>query len=203
VGRSTVRHYAPGAVCASTAACLEQLGVALTLSRADLTLTVEGRGLRGLQAPAAFKRISADGMPRPAILASGAGMLVGVVLAFLLPKQVYVFLVSSGGFALLFSYLMILASQLRIRKREGCKPGLCQMPLFPYSTWFGIVGILAAIAAMPLVPGQGAGLMAGLGMLAVIAVSYMAVRRRAPDGPGRVREGEETAGEDEGRVPLA
>jgi AAT family amino acid transporter len=167
------------------------------LSRMLYSLAEEG------QAPAAFKRISADGMPRPAILASGAGMLVGVVLAFLLPKQVYVFLVSSGGFALLFSYLMILASQLRIRKREGCKPGLCQMPLFPYSTWFGIVGILAAIAAMPLVPGQGAGLMAGLGMLAVIAVSYMAVRRRAPNGPGRVREVEETAVEDEGRVPLA
>jgi len=52
-GRSTVRHYAPGADCASTAACLEQLGVALTLSRADLTLTVEGLGLRGLQPPSA------------------------------------------------------------------------------------------------------------------------------------------------------
>ncbi len=51
-GPSTIRHYAPGADCASTAACLQALGVPLTLSRADLTLTVEGRGVRGLAAPA-------------------------------------------------------------------------------------------------------------------------------------------------------
>jgi 3-phosphoshikimate 1-carboxyvinyltransferase len=52
-GRSTIRHYAPGADCASTAACLQGLGVTLTLSRGDLTVIVTGRGLRGLQAPAA------------------------------------------------------------------------------------------------------------------------------------------------------
>ena len=51
-GSSTIRHYAPGADCASTASCLQALGVPLTLSRADLTLQVEGRGVRGLAAPA-------------------------------------------------------------------------------------------------------------------------------------------------------
>jgi 3-phosphoshikimate 1-carboxyvinyltransferase len=50
-GPSLIRHYAPGADCASTTACLLSLGVDLTLSRHDLSLRVEGRGLRGLAAP--------------------------------------------------------------------------------------------------------------------------------------------------------
>jgi 3-phosphoshikimate 1-carboxyvinyltransferase len=51
-GPSVIRGYAPGADCASTAACLQALGVDLAISRADLTVRVQGRGLRGLAAPA-------------------------------------------------------------------------------------------------------------------------------------------------------
>jgi 3-phosphoshikimate 1-carboxyvinyltransferase len=50
-GRSVIRRYAPGADCASTAACLQALGARLSLRRADLTVEVEGLGLRGLRAP--------------------------------------------------------------------------------------------------------------------------------------------------------
>jgi 3-phosphoshikimate 1-carboxyvinyltransferase len=50
-GRSQIHHYAPGADCAATAACLRALGVSLTLTGSEVT--VDGRGLRGLSAPAA------------------------------------------------------------------------------------------------------------------------------------------------------
>lgn len=131
------------------------------------------------QAPALFRRLTPAGAPRNAVLASGAGMLTGVVLAWLLPKQVYLFLVSSGGFALLFSYLVILASQLVIRRRLGCPHGHCQIPWYPYSTWLGILLTLAAIVAMPLVPGQGAGLVAGMAILGSAAAYYWLARRAA------------------------
>jgi AAT family amino acid transporter len=135
------------------------------------------------QAPALFKQRTPAGTPRNAILASAAGMLVGTALAYLLPKQVYLFLVSSGGFVLLFSYLMILASQLVIRRREGCPRAGCQMPGYPFTTWLGIILLIASMAAMVLVPGQGAGLVTGLILLAAFAVAYWVWKRplRQPD----------------------
>jgi L-asparagine transporter-like permease len=164
-------------------------GLNLIVTSASLSTMVAamfglGRMLQSLaeegQAPAVFKRLTPAGTPRNAIVASAAGMLVGVVLAFLLPKGVYLFLASSGAFSLLFAYLMILGSQLVIRRKEGCRPGVCQMPWYPYGTWLGIALVLLAMAAMPLVPGQGAGLLAGLGLLAVIAAAYLLTRRSTP-----------------------
>lgn len=168
-----------------TASLSTMVAATYSLSRMLLSLAHEG------QAPAVLKRTSPTGAPRNATLASAGGMLVGVVLAYLLPKQVYLFLVSSSGFALLFAYLMILASQLVIRRREGCREGMCQMPAYPYGTWLGIIGIVAAIAAMPLVPGQGAGLVAGLAMLVFFCVAYLMFQRRAGT-PGPAPEPEET-----------
>jgi 3-phosphoshikimate 1-carboxyvinyltransferase len=57
-GRSTIANYAPGADCASTLSCVEALGamVSRTPSAAGdepALVTIDGRGLRGLRAPAA------------------------------------------------------------------------------------------------------------------------------------------------------
>jgi 3-phosphoshikimate 1-carboxyvinyltransferase len=56
-GRSTIANYAPGADCASTLACIAALGaiVSRTPSARDgdpPLVTIDGRGLRGLRAPA-------------------------------------------------------------------------------------------------------------------------------------------------------
>ena len=49
-GRSVLSHYAPGADCRSTLACLEALGANVAL--AGDTVTVVGHGLRGFHPPA-------------------------------------------------------------------------------------------------------------------------------------------------------
>jgi len=49
-GTSRLTGYAPGADCAATLACLEALGIRVT--REGGTITIEGRGLGGLRAPA-------------------------------------------------------------------------------------------------------------------------------------------------------
>jgi AAT family amino acid transporter len=173
-----------------TASVSTMLAAMYGLGRMLYSLAEEG------QAPALLRRLTPGGIPRNAILLSAAGMLVGVVLAYLLPRRVYLFLISSGGFSLLFSYLMIMASQLVIRRREGCKPGACQVPWYPFGTWLGIILLVAAIASMPLVPGQAAGLIAGLVLLAVFSLAYLFVRRPAPE---QIEPEPERTG---GRVPL-
>ncbi|HWI51161.1 MAG TPA: amino acid permease [Symbiobacteriaceae bacterium] len=172
-----------------TASLSTMLAAMYGLSRMLYSLAAEG------QAPAFLKRLVPPGIPRNAIFVSSGGMMVGVVLAYLLPRSVYLFLVSSAGFALLFSYLMILASQLVIRRREGCKPGTCAVPFFPFATWLGIILLVGAMIGMPFVPGQGAGLVAGLGMLAAFALAYLIIRRPEPEPVEQA--------ETDDRIPLA
>ena len=52
-GRSTIANYAPGADCASTLSCLAALGASVSRTARDgepALVTIDGRGLRGLQA---------------------------------------------------------------------------------------------------------------------------------------------------------
>src|SRR5215204_1959320 len=51
-GRSTIAHYAPGADCASTLACIAALGAIVSRTAAPddhepPIITIEGRGVRG------------------------------------------------------------------------------------------------------------------------------------------------------------
>lgn len=124
-----------------------------------------GRMLRSLSnaghAPSFL--IDKKDVPYRGILFSGAAMLISLGLGYMLPRQVYIFLVSSGGFSLLFAYLIILITHYKFRKKYGCPPyGECQLPGYPYSSWIAISGLIIVILTMPLIPGQGSGLFAGL-----------------------------------------
>lgn len=117
-------------------------------------------------------------IPYRGIIFSGVAMLGGLGLGLFLPAQVYLFLVSSGGFALLFSYMIILATHYKLRQRQGCPPrGKCQLPGFPVTSWAALISIGAIIASMPLIPGQGAGLFAGLGFVALYLLIYFVSRK--------------------------
>jgi len=117
-------------------------------------------------------------VPLRGILFSGFAMLAGVSLAYLLPKRIYIFLVSSGGFSLLFIYLIILINHYHFRSRKGCPPrGQCQLAGFPFTSWIGIASLIIIIVTMPLIPGQGSGLLAGLLLVFFYSVSYVVVFR--------------------------
>ncbi|CAM4295614.1 MAG: amino acid permease [Paenibacillus macerans] len=136
-------------------------------------------------------------VPYRGILFSGAAMLAGLGLGYLLPQQVYLFLLSLGGFSLLFSYFMILAAHYKWRRRTPCSPeAACQLPGFPYTSWLGLTALVAIIASMPFIPGQGTGLIIGLILVALLAGTYYLktwiAGRRAPgmgqysgNAPGR------------------
>ncbi len=77
-GRSTIAHYAPGADCASTLACISALGVIVSRTPASRDhepplVTIEGRGVRGLRAPSSALDCGNSG--------STMRMLAGVVAA--------------------------------------------------------------------------------------------------------------------------
>lgn len=115
-------------------------------------------------------------VPYRGILFSGFSMLLGLGFGMLLPR-VYLFLISSGGFALLFTYAAILATHIRFRKINGCPPeGKCQMPGYPYTSWVALISMIIIILSMPFIPGQGSGLIAGFILIALYSSIYMVVK---------------------------
>jgi len=135
-----------------------------------------GRMIRSLAdegyAPLVIKDTS--DIPYRGIIFSGLAMLLGLGLAFMLPKDIYIFLVSSGGFSLLFTYLIILITHNKFRHMKGCPPkGQCQLSGYPYTSWLAIGGLVVVIASMPLVKGQGTGLLAGLLLVGFYSIIYI------------------------------
>ena len=115
-------------------------------------------------------------VPYRGILASGFAMLISLGVGLLFPSA-YLFLISSGGFAILFSYVMIMATHIRFRKRNGCPPnGQCQLWGFPYTSLFVLIALIASIVSMPFVSGQSSGLIAGSTVVVIFIICYMLLR---------------------------
>jgi L-asparagine transporter-like permease len=117
-------------------------------------------------------------VPYRGILFSGLAMLLGLGFGLLFPR-VYLVLISTGGFSLIFTYAVIMASHIRHRRRHGCPPeGICQIPGFPYSSWIALISLIIVMVSMPFIPGQATGLISGIVMVIFYTLVYLAVRAR-------------------------
>lgn len=151
-----------------TAVLSTMLATMFGLGRMVRSLALEGH------APKLLK--DGEGVPMRGILFSGFGMLFALALGHLFPS-VYLFLISSGGFAALFTYAVILASHIRLRKKYGSsKEGKSKMAVSPYLSWIALISMIVIILSMPLISGQSAGLIAGLIMLIVYSFAYFAMK---------------------------
>jgi amino acid transporter len=115
-------------------------------------------------------------VPYRGIIVSGLAMLAALGIGLLFPS-VYLFLVSSGGFALLFTYVVIMATHIRFRRKNGCPPdGKCQLRGFPYTSIAVLLLLVIAILSMPFVQGQGPGLVAGVILVVLFSLMYAVTR---------------------------
>ncbi|NGP04196.1 amino acid permease [Rhodococcus sp. 14C212] len=115
-----------------------------TASRMIFSLSRRG------DAPPSLATIGRSGVPRNAVLVSTVVGFLTVGLNYLYPETVFLFLVNSSGAIALFVWLVIAASQLRMRRSlEAQGRELSpRMWLFPYLTWFTIAAIVALCAGM-------------------------------------------------------
>ncbi|WP_171891644.1 amino acid permease, partial [Pseudomonas aeruginosa] len=68
------------------------------------------------QAPAFFGKASRSGVPRRALILSILALLLGVLLNYLVPEKVFVWVTSIATFGAIWTWAMILLAQLRFRK---------------------------------------------------------------------------------------
>ncbi|PXV93837.1 L-asparagine transporter-like permease [Lachnotalea glycerini] len=114
-------------------------------------------------------------VPYRGILFSGFSMLCSLFVGLLFPR-VYLFLISSGGFALLFTYIVLMFTHIRYRRKNGKPKGNCHMCGFPYSSFFTLIGLLVAMFSMPFAEGQTAGFFAGLLLVLFYSASYFIIK---------------------------
>ncbi len=164
-----------------TAILSTMLAAMFGLGRIMRSLAEEKLAPRWLRGP--------EDVPYRGILASGISMLAALGLGLVMPG-IYLFLISAGGFALLFTYAVIMATHIRLRRKQ-------RLPLngnrrrrgFPYASLITLLILIASLLSMPFVPGQSAGLAAGCAMVVFYTVCYAVVyfyrkaskpRRRLP-----------------------
>ena len=127
-------------------------------------------------APLAFAKLSSNGVPLRAILASTLFGYVAVAMSYISPETVFQFLVQSYGAVAIFVYVLIAVSQLRLRKileREDPDRLRVKMWAYPYLTYLAIAGMVTIVVAMAFIPDQRRPLAFGVVSLVVLLLAYM------------------------------
>ncbi|AGZ52067.1 amino acid permease [Mycobacterium kansasii] len=100
------------------------------------------------EAPALLVKVSRRGVPHIAILCSSAVGFGCVVMAWLAPGTVFLFLLNSSGAVILFVYLLIALSQIVLRRRTPAEKLRVKMWLFPALSILTVAGIIAVLVQM-------------------------------------------------------
>ncbi|MDK2808936.1 MAG: hypothetical protein PWP24_1673 [Clostridiales bacterium] len=132
-----------------------------------------GRMLRSLVEDALAPTLLLDHgeVPKKGILFSGLCMLISLFIGLLFPR-VYLFLISSGGFSLLFTYIILMLTHIRFRKQNGKPKGRCYLGGYPYSSLFTLLGLLVSLFSMPFMEGQRSGFLAGILLILFFYICY-------------------------------
>jgi amino acid transporter, AAT family len=136
---------------------------------------------RGGYAPAALGRVSRNGAPIPALLISAIGLAIATVVAIVFPSSAYVYMFGIALFGGLFVWLMIFVTHLFFRRQwvaHGGRTLPVQMPLFPATTIFGGMAVLAIIISTWWVEGMRPTLESGIPWLMLLSGLYALSRRQ-------------------------
>jgi GABA permease len=130
------------------------------------------------EAPGRMLAISKRGVPMWAILASSVVGFLCVIAAFVSPDQVFLFLLNSSGAIILFVYLLICLSQLRMRPTIPPERLTVKMWFYPVLTVLTALAIVAVLVQMFIREGTRSSILLSLLAWALVLVAYL-VRRRA------------------------
>jgi L-asparagine transporter-like permease len=139
------------------------------------------------QAPSALGAINRRHLPAAAINVSAAFMLVGVLLNFLVPDQVFIWVTSVALIGTLWTWGIIMLAHLGYRKAvHECRAhGVSfRMPGGPLANWL-VVGFLIVVAALLSVdPGTRVALYVAPIWFGLLGVAYVRMKPRPRQNVG-------------------
>jgi len=126
-------------------------------------------------------KVSRNGVPHRALLASTAGIIVAILLAIFAPKNAFLMLYGTAVAGMLFVWLVILNTHLRFRKAIT-SDRLLSLPMrlraHPFFTVLGILLLLAISVTTFFVDGLQWSVPAFSVFLGIISLVYLQNRRR-------------------------
>ncbi|MEG9621523.1 amino acid permease [Pseudomonas guariconensis] len=171
----------------SAATLLNIVVISAAVSAINSDIFSAGRMMYGMaqngQAPVGFSRLSRFGVPWMTVLVMGVALLLGVVLNYLAPENLFLILAAVVTFSIVWVWLMILLSQVAMRRgmsREEIAALDFPVPLWPVGPALAIVFMLFIFGVLGWFPDTRTAMYVGLGWLALLSVGYWLWVARQP-----------------------
>ena len=144
---------------AGAATLLNVVVLTAAVSAYNSGLYSNGRMLYSLSlqgnAPRYLSKLNKSGSPFAGILTSSAVTAIAVVLNFLFPGKVFLYLISVALIAGIFNWTMVVITQMKFRKRIGAaeveKLGF-KMPFFPVANYIVLAFLAGVVVLMAFLP---------------------------------------------------
>ncbi|MCY7781775.1 MULTISPECIES: amino acid permease [unclassified Bacillus (in: firmicutes)] len=130
-------------------------------------------GVNG-QAPKFFTKISRNGVPLYGTIAVLIGLAVGVVLNYIAPPKIFVYVYSASVLPGMIPWFIILISHIGFRKAKGAALDHhpFKMPFAPFTNYVTIAFLLMVLVGMWFNDDTRISLIVGVIFLALVVISY-------------------------------
>jgi amino acid transporter, AAT family len=138
------------------------------------------------QAPTAWASLSRAHIPAAGIHVSASVMLIGVVLNYLVPQQVFTWVTSIALVGTLWTWGIIMVAHQRYRSAvaAGRVQGVSyRMPGAPYANWLVVAFLIFVTGMLALDPGTRVALYVGPVWFLLLWIGYQRVKRNATNAP--------------------
>ena len=163
----------------SAATVLNIVVISAAISAINSDVFGAGRMLYGMaqdgQAPKIFTCVSKRGVPWMTVVVMAGVLLIGVVLNYLIPENIFIIIASIATFATVWVWLMILLSQIGMRRKmskEEVKALDFPVIGWPIAPAFAVVFMLFILAMLAYFPDSRPAIYVGIGWLILLWFAY-------------------------------
>ncbi|MFS0784516.1 amino acid permease [Bacillus sp. 1P06AnD] len=130
------------------------------------------------QAPKIFAKVSKNGIPAYCTIAVLTGLAIGVVLNYVAPPQVFLYVYSASVLPGMIPWFVLLISELKFRKMRAAEMEKhpFKMPFAPYSNYVTIAFLIMVLAGMWFNPSTRVSLLVGVVFLAIVIASFFLLK---------------------------
>ncbi|EJL92970.1 gamma-aminobutyrate permease-like transporter [Pseudomonas sp. GM102] len=164
----------------SAATILNIVVISAAVSAINSDIFGAGRMMYGLaqqgHAPKGFARLSRNGVPWLTVVVMSSALLLGVLLNYLIPENVFLLIASVATFATVWVWLMILFTQVAMRRSMSAEQ-VAQLkfpvPFWPYAPMAAIAFMLFIFGVLGYFPDTQAALMVGVVWIVLLVLAYL------------------------------
>ncbi|MGN7741056.1 amino acid permease [Pseudomonas sp. 22526] len=164
----------------SAATILNIVVISAAVSAINSDIFGAGRMMYGLaqqgQAPKGFAQLSKHGVPWMTVVVMGAALLGGVLLNYLIPENVFLLIASIATFATVWVWLMILITQVAMRRSMSAEQ-VAQLkfpvPFWPWAPAAAILFMLFVFGVLGYFPETQAALAVGAVWIVLLVIAYL------------------------------